>query len=337
MTTNDQLAARVQRKALEQVQGLPDSPEARARTVAALEAAMKDAAPVAPSARVGRAGPLALAAGLALLLGAGWLIQTRTLGVGSVVASTGTLEPGHRLANAEVIDTGQAEMTLQLAHGVRVLLRAESSVELRDEGARVVVRRGEVAAEVTSGEAPFFLDSSDAHVATRGARFSVKSGAGCDGRTQVSVTEGLVTVDGSPVPAGATWPQCAAAIPEPTPTPAPVVVAPAPEPVRPQQVTKRMTPPPLVKDDERLSRQNELYLQAITLQRAGDVNGAVKKLEAVLEDSKSPLAETALAQKMRWLSATDRGGAREVAREYLQRFPMGFGRAEAETLVLEPR
>jgi outer membrane protein assembly factor BamD (BamD/ComL family) len=92
-----------------------------------------------------------------------------------------------------------------------------------------------------------------------------------------------------------------------------------------------------VKDEDRLARQNELYQQAVALQRAGDVPGAVKKLEAVLVDHRSPLAETALAQKMKWLSATDRAAAREVARDYLQRFPMGFGRADAETLVLEPK
>ena len=49
------------------------------------------------------------------------------------------------------------------------------------------------------------------------------------------------------------------------------------------------------------------------------------------------LTATALAQKMKWLSATDREGARATAREYLERFPMGFGRADAETLVLEPK
>jgi hypothetical protein len=63
----------------------------------------------------------------------------------------------------------------------------------------------------------------------------------------------------------------------------------------------------------------------------------VKKLEAVLADPKSPLAETALAQKMKWLSPNHRPAAQEAAREYLQRFPMGFGRADAETLVLEPK
>ena len=48
------------------------------------------------------------------------------------------------------------------------------------------------------------------------------------------------------------------------------------------------------------------------------------------------LAETALAQKMKWLSATDRSAAREAAREYLQRYPMGFGRADAERRIAGP-
>ena len=112
---------------------------------------------------------------------------------------------------------------------------------------------------------------------------------------------------------------------------------PTPQPLRPV-VTNRTKPPPRPeKDADRLALQNELYLQALTLQRAGDVSAAVKKLEGVLADPLSPLAETALVQKMKWLSATDRAAARKVAADYLQRFPMGFGRADAEHLVLEPQ
>ena len=333
MTTHDELAARAQRQALDAVQAVPDSPEARARAVAAIQAAMKDLSPVKVP-RVSGAWRLALAAALALLLGAGGSLLSRPSGVGRVLTSTGTLAVGQRLADAEEIDTGPAELTLELPRGVKVSLRAQSAVQLREEGARVLVRRGEVAAEVTALESPFFLDSSDAHVATRGARFSLKPGAGCDGRTRVWVTEGSVSIDGkTEVRAGEAWPRCEAPL-SPEVAPRPELIAPEPLP-RPQ-APKRLTTPPLVKDEERLARQNELYLEAMTLQRAGDVRGAVKKLGGVLEDPTSPLAETALAQKMRWLSTTDRAAARDVAREYLQRFPMGFGRAEAETLVLEP-
>jgi hypothetical protein len=347
MTTNDQLVARASKQAAAEVKDLPDSPEARARTVAAMQAAMSVGAlaPVksAPPSRL--VGRLALAAGLSLLAGASLWLHAQPRSVGRVVASSGTLPEGHRLAEAEVVDTGQAQMTLQLSRDVKVRLQAETAIQLRDDGTRVVVRRGEVAAEVVSLDTPFFLDSGDTQLSTRSARFTVKPGAGCDGRAEVKVTEGSVVLDGSTtVQAGEEWPRCEVRAPPPEPVVAPPVVAPpVVEPERARLVTVpvvskhlNLPPPPLVvKDDDRLARQNELYLQALTLQRSGEVGAAVKKLEAVLADPKSPLAETALAQKMRWLSATDRSAARDVARDYLQRYPMGFGRADAETLVLE--
>ncbi len=338
MKTNDQLLAEVRRAALDEVKELPDSPEARARTVAQMQAALSQAAP--PKRAPGRGWRLALAAGLALLLGASVWFAAQPDGVGRVVASGGTLAVGHRVLEAEVLESGEATLTVQLPPGVLVHLRPKSAVEIRNEGARVVVRRGDVAAEVTSRDAAFFLEAGDTEVATRGARFTLSSGAGCDGHSQVEVTAGSVVINGAAnLQAGEHWPRCS---PAPAPelaapsAPAPEVL-PVPVPVRPV-VTKRMNaPPPPVKDDERLARQNELYLQALTLQRAGEVRAAVKKLEDVLADAASPLAETALAQKMKWLSATDRAAAREVAQDYLQRFPMGFGRADAEQLVLEPQ
>lgn len=325
MTTRDQQVARALKRANDELPEVPDSPEARARTVAAMQAAMKPAS--APQAV--KRGPwrLALAASLPLLLGAGWWVNVQRQSVGSVV------ETGKRLSNAEVVESGEGVLTLALRRGVKVKLRAQTAVELRDDGARVVVRRGEVAAEVASLDEPFTVESYDTLVATRAGRFQVKPGAGCDGRSEVRVQEGSVSVDGAEVQAGETWPRCAAPPPPPEGAKEPVLL---PEPARP--VKKTAPPPPLaVKEADRLARQNELYQQAVALQRSGDVSGAVKKLEAVLVDQRSPLAETALAQKMKWLSATNRDAAREVAREYLQRFPMGFGRADAETLVLEPK
>lgn len=328
MTSKDQALARALKKANEAAPGLPDSPEARARTVAAMQAAMQAAPPVPK-----RSPWLALAASLPLLLGAGWWLNAQRLTVGRV------LETGQRLSNAEVVDSGPATMTLALRTGVKLQLRAQSAVELRDDGARVLVRRGEVAAEVTSLDAPFTVESYDTQVATRAGRFQVKPGAGCDGRAEVSVSDGAVLINGgTEVRAGETWPRCSTAVQPPEPVKRETVV---PEPVAPRPVvTRKAAPPPpapVSEREDRLARQNELYQQAISLQRAGDVRGAVLKLEAVLADQRSPLAETALAQKMRWLSSTDRAAAREVARDYLQRFPMGFGRAEAETLVLDQK
>ncbi|MDP3153657.1 MAG: FecR domain-containing protein [Archangium sp.] len=320
MKTNDELLAHVQKAALDEITDLPDTPEARARTVALLEAALSK--PVAAPARPGTGWRMALAASLALLLGAGGWFAARP-----------TVE-----ARPEVVESGDAPLTLQLSASVRVHLRPRSAVQVRDDGARVVVRRGEVAAEVISRDVAFFLETGDTEVATRLGRFRVTPGAGCDGRSQVEVTEGSVVITAGPaLLAGERWPRCnpapaPAPLAPPTPTPTPT-----PQPIRPI-VTHRLTAPPRPeKDADRLALQNALYLQALTLQRAGDVSAAVKKLEGVLADPLSPLAETALVQKMKWLSATDRTAARKVASEYLQRFPMGFGRADAEQLVLEPQ
>ena len=332
MNTLDQELGRALKQAAAEVQEMPDSPEARVRVVAALQAAMRDTAVPASVHPSRTAWVLALAAALTLLAGAGLWFRAQPDAVARVVASSGALAVGHALANAEVVDTGPSTMLLELRHGVKLSLQPQTSVQLLDDGARVGVRRGEVAAEMTALGAPFFLETGDAVVATRSARVKVKPGAGCDGRAEVTVGEGSVLINGSNrVQAGEVWPGCAPAGALPQPSPQAVV-----EPARPAP-TKRAAPPvaPVVKDDDRLARQNELYQAAITLQRSGDVNGAVKKLEAVLVDPRSPLAETALAQKMRWLAATNREAARDVARAYLERFPMGFGRADAETLVLE--
>ncbi len=330
MTTHDQRLARALKQAMAEKNDTPDSPEARARTVAALQAAMQQAPPAAsrPGSRNGwRFG---LAAGMALLLGAGFWFQSQPRTVARVVASTGALAVGHLLTDTELVSSGMGPMTLELLNGVRVQLEPQTAVQLRDDGARLVIWRGAVAAEIVSS--PFALEAGDTLVASRGARVSVKPGAGCDGRAQVEVSEGSVMINGgTSVRAGEGWPRC----PPPAALPAPSLDAPA-APAPPAAIRAKRPPPvPKEKADDQLARHNELYLQALSLKRAGDVSAAVKKLDAVLAEGRSPLEETALAQKMKWLSATDRPAARAVAQSYLERFPMGFGRADAETLVLE--
>lgn len=331
MKTNDQLLAQAHKEALEEFLERPDSPEARARNVALLQVAISQARPLPSKSRM--KFRLALAAGLGLLLGASAWFAAQPRGAGGVVASSGALKIGQPQGEAEVVESGERTLSLQLSPGVLVHLRAQSAVQVRDAGARVVVRRGEVAAEVTARDSLLFLESGDTEVATRGAHFSVKVGAGCDGRSQVEVSAGSVVIAGrTKLQAGERWPRCSAPAPRAPVSPTPTAPAPRARP----QVTKRTNaPPPPTPNDDRLARHNELYLEALELQRAGNVAAAVKKLEAVLADPSTPLAETALSQKMKWLSATNRPAAREAAKDYLQRFPMGFGRADAEQLVLE--
>lgn len=327
MTAPDQLVARALARAAEAVEAQPDSPEARARTVAALEAAIAQAStPPAPRQR----WPLLAAAVAALVLGGGLWWGLRPPPIARVVASSGAQPVGRGFSDATLIESGTGSLSLELPRRVTVHLSPDTSLQLRDEGTRVLVRRGDVAAEVTALESPFVLEAGDTMVATRGARLRVKPGAGCDGRALVEVSEGAALVNGrEPVNAGESWPHCAAPpSPEPRVQPLAPALEPAPVP-QPAEPVKKAAP------DDRLARQNQLYLQAVTLHQAGEVNAAVRKLDAILQDARSPLAEAALTHKMKWLADVDRVRARAAAREYLERFPMGFGRADAETLVLE--
>lgn len=324
MTAPDQQVARALARATETLDARPDSPEARARTVAAMETALTASAP-APRQR----WPLLVAAAAALLLGGGLWWSLRPDPVARVVASTGTLPVGRGLADATLVESGAASLSLELPRRVTVHLSPDTTLQLRDEGARVLVRRGEVAAEVTALESPFVLEAGDTVVATRGARVKVKPGAGCDGRAQVDVVQGSVLIDGSvTLNAGEAWPRC---VPVPRAQPlAPSIPVPTPS-----LVPRPAEPPHKPAPDDRLARQNELYLQAVTLHQAGEVDAAVRKLDVILQDARSPLAEAALTHKMKWLADVDRDRARAAARAYLERFPMGFGRADAEILVME--
>src|SRR3990167_9336936 len=96
MTSRDQQLARALQRHNEALSAVPDSPEARARTVAALEEAMRSEATTAVKKR-GRER-LALAALIPLLLGAGWWINARrgSSVVRDLDASTGA--PGQNTA-----------------------------------------------------------------------------------------------------------------------------------------------------------------------------------------------------------------------------------------------
>lgn len=336
--TLDPLAARALKRANDAVREAPDSPDARANSVAAMQAAMS----AAPKRR-GRQGVqvLALAAGLGALIAAG--LALRPAPAARVVSGGGAYEPGHRFEAGARVESGTATLQLELPAGIKLALDAQTSLVLGPTPVELRVERGEVAAEIAPRAEPFKLECGDTQIFTRGSRLRVTPGAGCDGRARVEVLEGEATIDGAVLQRG-TWPTCAAAVrlisppPEPPAQPAaaptraprrdppkPAVIVP-PAPTAQQQAQDR---------EERLARQNALYLEAVSLQRSGDTPAALQRLAQLLQDPTSPLAETALAQKLRWLAPTQRTAAREAAREYLRRYPMGFARAEAEQLVLE--
>lgn len=299
--TYDRLAAQQLRQAFDTLTPNGDSPEARARVVAAMTAAL-----VAPLPR-----------------------RRSVLGPVLAVAAAAAVAFGVLALRRPVQGDFNGAQRIELAGGASVALTQGSRVSVFDEGARVLIREGEVAADVVGRDV--LLETTDSQVSVRAARVKVTAGAGCDGRALVVVNSGSVVVSSGAqretVKAGEQWPRCGSAVNEVLPTNEPPRVT---EPTKPAVSVKPSTRPHALT----LSEQNALYEAAVIAQRGGDLTGAVAGLEKVIVGApESPLAETALVQEFRWLSATQPAAAREAALRYLVRFPMGTARAEAETLV----
>lgn len=329
MTTSDQQLARALRRLAEETPPVADSPEARLATVEALTAELaRRPAPARPRRRwLGLAVAASLTAAAAAPL---WVRLWPAPARGSA-----PVEVSRTVTQSGRITSDGTLLALTLPSGVGLVLEPASEVEVSEQGARVILLRGRLAADVTSNEALFLLVSGQTQFATRRARFSASSQGGCDGRPELRVESGTVTIDSATrIEPGEAWPRCPAALRAPE-APEPVVRA-KPGPARAPPL-RTNAPKPSPPGEERLARQNALYRRALELERSGELSDAVGVLNEVLADGPSALAETALAQKMRWQSKFDPTGARETARDYLRRFPMGFGRAEAETLVLDTR
>jgi outer membrane protein assembly factor BamD (BamD/ComL family) len=83
-----------------------------------------------------------------------------------------------------------------------------------------------------------------------------------------------------------------------------------------------------------LGAQNDLFAAAVAAKRQGNYRAAVTGFDRFLSRYPgSPLAESALVEKMRLLRATDPSRAVTAARDYLARFPGGYGHTEAEAIV----
>lgn len=309
--TDDRLVAEALAKVAAEVKPVEAGADARERHLAALTAAMAE--PVRAPSRLPLV--LALAAAALLAVGAGVFFSTRPAAPEVAVAPVVTApELPAQAEPAELQNDTAVAMEVSAALGVRLELEAGARVVRPGEtSARVL--KGAVAAEVITGK-EYRLESLDTSVTVRGGRARLTVGAGCDGRSRVDALAGAVEVSGEALPVGSQWPKC-----ERAQAPAPAPAPPAKDKPTPQQSA--------------LERENALYLQALTLQRAGETRKAVALLDRVLENRASPLAEAALAHKLRWLGAIDPAAARAAATEYLQRFPRGFGRADAETLLLE--
>lgn len=262
---------------------------------------------------------------------------------------------------SELRTPANAQARLDFASGTKVTLGGETHVRLVEQSKkkRFALEAGSIAAKVAKlghGER-FVVATSDSEIEVHGTEFRVsivEPEPSCGGGTptRLQVTEGIVAVRHAGVEtlvlAGETWPRCdapisAAALP-PGRSESPRIVAgdrsgappsthsvvahqPSPSPAAPASPARSP-----------LTEQNDLYSQAMREKQEGLSAAAIATLDQLLEKyPHGPLSESARLQRMRILGATDRTRAVGAATEYLERYPSGFGRAEAEALAAGER
>jgi ferric-dicitrate binding protein FerR (iron transport regulator) len=85
-----------------------------------------------------------------------------------------------------------------------------------------------------------------------------------------------------------------------------------------------------------LEEQNDLFAEGIDKKHRGDMAGAASTFERLLTKfPQSPLAENASAERLKALRASNPAAANRAARDYLNRWPHGFAREEAESVLRE--
>jgi outer membrane protein assembly factor BamD (BamD/ComL family) len=86
-----------------------------------------------------------------------------------------------------------------------------------------------------------------------------------------------------------------------------------------------------------LTEQNDLFLAAQRARRDGHLRRALADYDLLLRRyPDGPLAEAALVERMRLSRELRPARAVEEARDYLGRFPTGFGRREASEMLEGP-
>jgi ferric-dicitrate binding protein FerR (iron transport regulator) len=274
------------------------------------------------------------------------------------------IEPGTQL----VAPTG-SEVHIDAADGTGLTLEPGGKLAVIERGAtrRFALRHGAVrarGARLVAGER-FIIDTADAEIEVHGTAFRVALGRPAEHckkgpRTQVAVAEGVVSVryEGREVKLlpGEEWPPACSAPPPASEAhhvvrraAAPHAVAAAPEerpapPAVAQEKQEDEGPPPAPPPAPArplppvpasvLAAQNDLFAAALRAKRRGRPNDAIKLFNTLVRKyPESPLLESALAQRMKLLAATDSWAASQAAADYLARFPGGFARAEAHRLA----
>ncbi len=287
---------------------------------------------------------------------------TNQSGTQPLVNAAALPQGGHLVAGAN----GGA--TVRLSSGTELSVEHDTNVEFEDAGPvqRFFLGQGVLEAKVAklTREQRFIVRTPDTEIEVRGTVFRVEivdpdAACAAGARTRVTVSEGLVEVRGAGastyVHPGESWPAgCAprsgssepartvasshaepvASVASALDTPA-MAVAPgvsvespdadAPTPSAPGHASK---------ETSSIAQQNELFAQATAQSRSGDSEGALATFETLLRRyPQSPLAESAFAQRMRLLEASNPSAAKNAARQYLARYPQGYARTDAARIA----
>jgi len=356
------LYARVTSRLLARQEGMavpPPSPGDRAAAVSALERA------IAARARTRRRnrwlGGLAAAAAMALVAsGAAYEMKHRSpsiasstatqshgpaetqvvgytvTGAASVVSSGASAPLSERRtlpAGSRVVTPAGGRVMLAFATGTDVALGEAADMTIADEGATQALRldHGSLDLHVAklAADQRFLVQTPDAEVEVRGTAFKVSlvspdATCGAGTPTRVAVTEGVVVVRHagveSRVEAGQQWPSGCAQPPVATHASSGSSSAHGPAAAAPASS---------------LGEQNDMFADAMAAKRRGDSGEALADFDRFLTRyPSSPLAESATVERMRLLRSVDPGRAPSAARQYLGRYPNGFARAEAETILV---
>jgi hypothetical protein len=200
----------------------------------------------------------------------------------------------------------------------------EGTVVVRNAGIDWTVAKGDSwpAGCVPARHAP---PASRASRASRARGGFARAGAGAVTREAASASSSTVTIGTTGTTGAATGaaPSSVAAT-----VAAPVAAAPA----------APATSSPGSAPSSTLAEQNDRFAAALAAKRSGDASGAIAAFERfVAAYPASPLAESALVERMKLLASTDRARGAAAARQYLVRYPGGFARADAEAIAAEGR
>jgi hypothetical protein len=225
-----------------------------------------------------------------------------------------------------------------LPTGTRVAIDEGSDFAVVTEGTTQSFRlaAGSIRADVhklAQGER-FVIGTRDGEIEVRGTSFrlsDVPSVAACGSgsTTRLTVYEGVVSVRvgaaEARVGAGQSWPadcgepSSSAAAPSAAPAPARPTSAPLPS----TEASRTL-----------LAEQNDMYARAIAKRESGDLEGAVGAFDRlVAKYPGSPLAENAFAERMKVLATANPPKALQAAREYLAKYPQGYAREDADTIL----